>query len=166
MDRVDIITGTLGKALGGGTGGYTTGRKAIIDLLRQRSRPYLFSNSLTPSIVAASLKAIEIASRSTELRDRLETHTQFFRSGLLDAGLTIRPGTHPIVPVMIGDAALSQQVANRLLELGIYVIGFFYPVVPKGTARIRTQVSAAHTRGDLQTAIDAFAKVKKEFELR
>src|ERR1700737_2766694 len=153
MDRVDIITGTLGKALGGGTGGYTTGRKAIVDLLRQRSRPYLFSNSLTPSIVAASLKAIEIASRSTELRDRLETHTQFFRSGLLDAGLTIRRGTHPIVPVMIGDAALSQQVANRLLGLGIYVIGFFYPVVPKGTARIRTQVSAAHARSDLQTAI-------------
>jgi glycine C-acetyltransferase len=165
MDRVDIITGTLGKALGGGSGGYTTGRKAIIELLRQRSRPYLFSNSLTPSIVAASLKAIEIASRSTELRDRLEAHTQFFRSGLLDAGLTIRPGTHPIVPVMIGDAALSQQVANRLLDLGIYVIGFFYPVVPKGTARIRAQVSAAHSKGDLQTAIDAFGKVKEEFEL-
>jgi glycine C-acetyltransferase len=164
-DRVDIITGTLGKALGGGSGGYTTGRKAIIELLRQRSRPYLFSNSLTPSIVAASLKAIEIASRSTELRDRLEAHTQFFRSGLLDAGLTIRPGTHPIVPVMIGDAALSQQVANRLLDLGIYVIGFFYPVVPKGTARIRAQVSAAHSKGDLQTAIDAFGKVKEEFEL-
>jgi glycine C-acetyltransferase len=165
MDRVDIITGTLGKALGGGTGGYTTGRNAIIELLRQRSRPYLFSNSLTPSIVVASLKAIEIASRSTELRDRLEAHTQFFRSGLLDAGLTIRPGTHPIVPVMIGDAALSQQVANRLLDLGIYVIGFFYPVVPKGTARIRAQVSAAHSKGDLQTAIDAFGKVKEEFEL-
>src|ERR1700730_3356310 len=165
MDRVDIITGTLGKALGGGTGGYTTGRKAIVELLRQRSRPYLFSNSITPSIVAASVKAIEIASRSTELRDRLETHTQFFRSGLLDAGLTIRRGTHPIVPVMIGDAALSQQVANRLLGLGIYVIGFFYPVVPKGTARIRTQVSAAHARSDLQTAIDAFAKVRSEFEL-
>jgi glycine C-acetyltransferase len=165
MDRVDIITGTLGKALGGGSGGYTTGRNAIIELLRQRSRPYLFSNSLTPSIVAASLKAIEIASRSTELRDRLEAHTQFFRSGLLDAGLTIRPGTHPIVPVMIGDAALSQQVANRLLDLGIYVIGFFYPVVPKGTARIRAQVSAAHSKGDLQTAIDAFGKVKEEFEL-
>jgi glycine C-acetyltransferase len=164
MDRVDIITGTLGKALGGGSGGYTTGRKAIIDLLRQRSRPYLFSNSLTPSIVAASLKAIEIASRSTELRDRLETQTQFFRSGLLEAGLTIRPGTHPIVPVMIGEA-LSQQVANRLLDLGIYVIGFFYPVVPKGTARIRTQVSAAHTRSDLQTAIEAFAKVRSEFEI-
>jgi glycine C-acetyltransferase len=165
MDRIDVITGTLGKALGGGTGGYTTGRKAIVDLLRQRSRPYLFSNSLTPSIVAASLKAIEVASRSTELRDRLETHTQFFRSGLLDAGLTIRPGTHPIVPVMIGDAALSQKVANRLLDLGIYVIGFFYPVVPKGTARIRTQVSAAHSRGDLQAAIDAFGKVKEEFGL-
>jgi glycine C-acetyltransferase len=165
MGRIDIITGTLGKALGGGTGGYTTGRKPIIDLLRQRSRPYLFSNSLTPSIVAASLKAVEIASRSTELRDRLETHTQFFRSGLLDAGLRIRSGIHPIVPVMIGDAALSQRVANRLLELGIYVIGFFYPVVPKGTARIRMQVSAAHSRGDLQAAIDAFAKVKEEFGL-
>ncbi|HEX3444418.1 MAG TPA: glycine C-acetyltransferase [Chthoniobacterales bacterium] len=165
MGRIDIITGTLGKALGGGTGGYTTGRKPIIDLLRQRSRPYLFSNSLTPSVVAASLKAIEIASRSTELRDRLEMHTQFFRSGLLDAGVRIRSGTHPIVPVMIGDAAMSQRVANRLLELGIYVIGFFYPVVPKGTARIRTQVSAAHSRSDLQAALDAFAQVKEEFGL-
>jgi glycine C-acetyltransferase len=165
MDRVDIITGTLGKALGGGTGGYTTGRKGIIDLLRQRSRPYLFSNSVTPCIVVASLKAIEIASRSTELRDRLEENTQFFRNGLTDNKLTIRPGTHPIVPVMIGDASLSQKVAQRLLELGIYVIGFFYPVVPQGKARIRTQVSAAHSREDLQFAIEKFAKVREEFGL-
>ncbi len=150
MDRIDIITGTLGKALGGGSGGYATGRKALIDLLRQRSRPYLFSNSLTPCAVGASIKAIEIASRSTELRDRLEENTQFFRAGLAENGLAIRPGTHPIVPVMIGDAALSQKVADRLLALGIYVIGFFYPVVPQGTARIRTQVSAAHSKKDLQ----------------
>src|SRR5258708_8157644 len=122
MGRIDSITGTLGKALGGGSGGYTTGRKAIIDLLRQRSRPYLFSNSLTPSIVAASLKAIESDSRSTQLRDRLETQTQFFRSGLLDAGLTIRPGTHPLVPVMIANAPLSQKVANRLLGPGLYLV--------------------------------------------
>jgi glycine C-acetyltransferase len=165
MDRVDIITGTLGKALGGGTGGYTTGRKGIIDLLRQRSRPYLFSNSVTPCIVAASLKAIEITSRSTELRDRLEENTQFFRNGLTEKRLTIRPGTHPIVPVMIGDAALSQKVAQRLLELGIYVIGFFFPVVPQGKARIRMQVSAAHSREDLQFAIDKFAQVRDEFGL-
>ena len=165
LGRIDIITGTLGKALGGGSGGYTTGRKAIVELLRQRSRPYLFSNSLTPSIVAASLKALEIVTRSTELRDRLENSTKFFRKGLSDHGLTIRPGEHPIVPVMIGDAALAQQVADRLLLLGLYVIGFFYPVVPQGTARIRTQVSAAHTIEDLEFAIDCFAKVKKEFSL-
>jgi glycine C-acetyltransferase len=165
MDRIDIITGTLGKALGGGSGGYTTGRKSIIDLLRQRSRPYLFSNSLTPSIVAASLKAIEIASRSTDLRDKLEANTRFYREGLIRHGLTIRPGSHPIVPVMIGDAALSQQVSERLLELGLYVIGFFYPVVPQGKARIRTQISAAHSREDLQFAIDRFAQVKNEYRL-
>jgi glycine C-acetyltransferase len=165
MDRVDIITGTLGKALGGGSGGYTTGRKSIVDLLRQRSRPYLFSNSLTPSIVVASLKAIEIASRSTKLRDQLEQNTRFYREGLIRHGLTIRPGSHPIVPVMIGDAALSQTVANRLLQLGLYVIGFFYPVVPQGKARIRTQISAAHSREDLQFAIDRFAQVKEEFDL-
>jgi glycine C-acetyltransferase len=163
--RVDIITGTLGKALGGGSGGYTTGRKAIVELLRQRSRPYLFSNSITPSIVAASVKAIEIVTRSTELRDRLESSTQFFRNALTERGLTIRPGQHPIVPVMIGDAALAQKVADRLLELGLYVIGFFYPVVPKGTARIRTQVSAAHTQDDLRFAVDCFAKAKQEFGL-
>ncbi len=165
MDRIDIITGTLGKALGGGSGGYVTGRQAIVDLLRQRSRPYLFSNSLTPCTVAASIKAIEIASRSTELRDRLEENTQFFRSGLEESGLRIRPGTHPIVPVMIGDAALSQKVANRLLALGIYVVGFFYPVVPPGTARIRTQVSAAHTSEDLQFALQKFAQVREEYQL-
>jgi glycine C-acetyltransferase len=165
MDRIDIITGTLGKALGGGSGGYVTGRQAIVDLLRQRSRPYLFSNSLTPSTVAASIKAIEIASRSTQLRDRLEVNTQFFRSGLEESGLRIPPGTHPIVPVMIGDALLSQKVANRLLALGIYVVGFFYPVVPQGTARIRTQVSAAHSREDLQFAIQKFAQVREEYQL-
>jgi glycine C-acetyltransferase len=165
MDRIDIITGTLGKALGGGSGGYITGRKPMIDLLRQRSRPYLFSNSLAPCLVAASIKAIEIASRSTELRDRLEENTRFFRAGLTENGLAIRPGTHPIVPVMIGDAALSQKVADRLLTLGLYVIGFFYPVVPHGTARIRTQVSAAHSKEDLQFAIQKFAEVRHEYRL-
>jgi glycine C-acetyltransferase len=164
-DRIDIITGTLGKALGGGSGGYITGRKAIIDLLRQHSRPYLFSNSLTPCTVGGSIKAIEIASRSTELRDRLEKNTQYFRAGLLENGLAIRPGTHPIVPVMIGDAALAQKVANRLLASGVYVVGFFYPVVPQGTARIRTQVSAAHTKEDLQFAIENFAEVREEYRL-
>ena len=165
IDRIDIVTGTLGKALGGGSGGYITGRKALIDLLRQRSRPYLFSNSLTPSTVAASIKAIEIASRTTELRDRLEENTQFFRAGLSANGLTIRPGIHPIVPVMIGDAALSQKVADRLLTLGVYVIGFFYPVVPQGTARIRTQVSAAHSKEDLEFAIRKFNEVREEYGL-
>jgi glycine C-acetyltransferase len=165
MGRVDIITGTLGKALGGGSGGYTAARKPIVDLLRQRSRPYLFSNSLTPCTVGASLKAIEIVSRSTELRDRLEENTRSFRAGLTESGLAIRPGSHPIVPVMIGDAALSQKVADRLLTLGIYVIGFFYPVVPKGMARIRTQVSAAHTKADLEFAVQKFAEVREEYRL-
>jgi glycine C-acetyltransferase len=165
MDRVDIITGTLGKALGGGSGGYTTGRKPIVEILRQRSRPYLFSNSLAPSNVCASLKAIEIASRSTELRDRLETNTHFFRSGLAQRGLAIRTGSHPIVPVMIGDAALALAVAQRLLTLGIYVVGFFYPVVPHGKARIRTQVSAAHSKDDLEFATQKFAEVQEEFRL-
>jgi len=165
MDRIDVITGTLGKALGGGSGGYITGRKPIIDLLRQRSRPYLFSNSLTPCTVAASIKAIEIASRSTELRDQLEENTRFFRTGLRENGLTIKPGVHPIVPIMIGDAALSQRVADRLLTLGVYVIGFFYPVVPQGSARIRTQVSAAHSKNDLLFAIQKFAEVREEFRL-
>jgi glycine C-acetyltransferase len=165
MDRVDIITGTLGKALGGGSGGYITGRKPVVELLRQRSRPYLFSNSLTPCTVAGSIKAIEIAARSTDLRDRLEDNTRFFRDGLTENGLTIRPGTHPIVPVMIGDAALSQKVADRLLTLGLYVIGFFFPAVPRGTARIRAQVSAAHSKEDLEFAIQKFAEVRQEYRL-
>lgn len=162
MDRVDLITGTLGKALGGASGGYTSGRKAAIDLLRQRSRPYLFSNTLAPCITAASLKVLEMLTASTALRDRLEENTRYFRAGLAATGLTIKPGTHPIVPVMLGDAALSQRFATRMLEKGIYVIGFFYPVVPQGTARIRTQVSAAHSREDLDAAIRAFGEVKEE----
>jgi glycine C-acetyltransferase len=162
MDRVDIITGTLGKALGGGSGGYISARKPVVDLLRQRSRPYLFSNSVAPCIVAASLKAIQLASADTTLRDRLESSTRHFRAGLTEAGLKIKPGTHPIVPVMLGDAALSQRFAARMLEKGVYVVGFFYPVVPEGTARIRTQVSAAHSDEDLDFAIRAFADVKAE----
>ncbi len=163
--RVDLITGTLGKALGGASGGYTSGRRELIDLLRQRSRPYLFSNTLAPVVAAASIAALDLLSRSTELRDRLEANTRFFRDGLTRAGLTIRPGTHPIVPVMIGDAALAQRLSARLLEKGVYAIGFFYPVVPQGAARIRTQVSAAHTRDDLEFAVRAFTEIKAEFGL-
>src|SRR5258708_21192602 len=166
MGRVDVFTGTLGKALGGASGGFTSGRKDIIDLLRQRSRPYLFSNSIAPSIAAASIKCLEMLSASTALRDRLEANTKFFREGLTKAGLTLRPGTHPIVPVMLGDAALSQKVAARMLEKGVYVIGFFHPVVPQGMARIRTQVSAAHSREDLAFAIEKFAEVTHEFGLQ
>ena len=165
MGRIDVFTGTLGKALGGASGGYTSGRKEIIDLLRQRSRPYLFSNTIAPAIAAASIKCLEMLSRSTGLRDKLEASTKFFRDGLTRIGLTIKPGTHPIVPVMLGDAALSQKFAARMLEKGVYVIGFFYPVVPQGAARIRTQVSAAHSREDLEFAINAFSEVKKEFGL-
>jgi glycine C-acetyltransferase len=165
MGRVDVFTGTLGKALGGASGGYTSGRKEIIDLLRQRSRPYLFSNTIAPTIAAASIKCLEMLSRSTELRDKLEENTRFFREGVQRAGLTIKPGTHPIVPVMLGDAALSQKFAAKMLEKGVYVIGFFYPVVPQGTARIRTQVSAAHSKDDLAFAIEQFAAVKKELGL-
>ena len=165
MGRVDVFTGTLGKALGGASGGYTSGRKEIIDLLRQRSRPYLFSNTIAPSIAAASLKCLEMLSSSTELRDKLEANSSFFRQGLTKAGLTIRAGTHPIVPVMLGDAALSQKFAARMLEKGVYVIGFFYPVVPQGLARIRTQVSAAHSQEDLAFAIEKFAEVKQELGL-
>jgi glycine C-acetyltransferase len=165
MGRVDLITGTLGKALGGASGGYTSGRRELIDLLRQRSRPYLFSNTLAPTVAAASIAALGLLSRSTELRDRLEANTRFFREGLTRAGLSIRPGTHPIVPVMIGDAALAQRISARLLEKGVYAIGFFYPVVPQGTARIRTQVSAAHRRDDLAFAVEKFAEVKAEFGL-
>jgi len=165
IGRVDLFTGTLGKALGGASGGYTSGRKEIIDLLRQRSRPYLFSNTIAPTIAAASIKCLEMLSRSTALRDKLEDNTKFFREGLTKAGLTIKPGTHPIVPVMLGDAALSQKFAAKMLERGVYVIGFFYPVVPQGTARIRTQVSAAHSKDDLAFAINAFAETKKELGL-
>ncbi len=165
IERIDIISGTLGKALGGASGGYISGRKEIVDLLRQRSRPYLFSNTLAPVITAASIAALDLITRSTALRDKLEANTKFFRAGLTNIGLTIKPGTHPIVPVMLGDAALSQQFAARMLEKGVYVIGFFYPVVPQGAARIRTQVSAAHSREDLEFAIRAFADVKRELAL-
>jgi glycine C-acetyltransferase len=160
--RVDIITGTLGKALGGASGGYTSGRKEIVALLRQRSRPYLFSNTVAPPIVAASLKALELLSSSTELRDKLEENTKYFRAALTERGLTIKPGTHPIVPIMLGDAALSQKFAARMLEKGIYVVGFFYPVVPHGTARVRTQVSAAHSRAELERAVAAFSEANAE----
>ncbi len=163
MGRVDIITGTLGKALGGASGGYTTGRKEIIEMLRQRSRPYLFSNTVAPSIVAASLKVLEMLSSTTNLRDKLEENTKYFREGIKKAGLEIKDGVHPIVPIMLGDAVLAQQMAARLLEKGIYVIGFFYPVVPKGTARIRVQISAAHSKEDLDFAIEKFNEVYKEF---
>ncbi|NUQ63050.1 MAG: glycine C-acetyltransferase [Pirellulales bacterium] len=161
-DRVDILTGTLGKALGGASGGYTSGRKEIIEMLRQRSRPYLFSNTLAPPIAGASLKTLELLSHSTELRDRLEANTRFFRQAMTERGFRITPGDHPIVPIMLGDAVLAGRMADALLKRGIYVIGFSYPVVPKGKARIRVQVSAAHTREDLEFAIDAFAAVKRE----
>jgi glycine C-acetyltransferase len=163
MGRVDIITGTLGKALGGASGGYTSGRKEIIDLLRQRSRPYLFSNTVAPGIVAASIKVLEMLSSTTHLRDKLEENTKYFRENIKKAGLNIKDGVHPIVPIMLGDAMLAQKVATRMLEKGVYVIGFFYPVVPKGTARIRVQISAAHSKGDLDFAIKAFKEVKEEF---
>jgi glycine C-acetyltransferase len=164
MGEIDIITGTLGKALGGASGGFTSGRKEIVDLLRQRSRPYLFSNSVAPHIVAATLKALELLSASTELRDKLEESTKYFRAALTERGLTIKPGTHPIVPIMLGDATLSQKFAARMLEKGVYVIGFFYPVVPHGTARVRTQVSAAHSREELEFAVNAFAETNEELK--
>ncbi len=162
LGRVDIITGTLGKALGGAMGGFTTGRKEIIEMLRQRSRPYLFSNSLAPNIVGASLEVFKMLSESTELRDRLEENTKYFKEGLRKAGLPFNDGESAIVPVMLGDAKLSQVMANKLLDEGIYVIGFFYPVVPQGQARIRVQLSAAHTKEQLDTALSAFEKVGKE----
>jgi len=165
MDRVDVLTGTLGKALGGASGGYTSGRREIIDLLRQRSRPYLFSNTLCPSIAGATLKVLDMLSESTELRDRLERNTRFFRDGLAQIGMRVLPGTHPICPVMIGDAALAVKTADAMLQKGVYVIGFSYPVVPKGEARIRTQISAAHTQAELELALDAFAGVKREMAL-
>lgn len=162
MGRVDIITGTLGKALGGASGGFTSGRKEIIEMLRQRSRPYLFSNTLAPSIVGASIAVLDMLSETTELRDRLESNTRYFRKHMTEAGFDIKPGDHPIVPIMLYDAVVAQQFAARLLEEGIYVIGFFFPVVPKGQARIRVQLSAAHTREHLDKAIAAFTKVGRE----
>ncbi|MFT6982249.1 MAG: glycine C-acetyltransferase [Crocinitomicaceae bacterium] len=161
-DRVDIITGTLGKALGGAMGGYTTGPKEIIDMLRQKSRPYLFSNSLAPSIVGASIKVFDILSSNTELRDQLEENTKYFKDQIVAAGFDIKPGDSPIVPIMLYDAALSQKFANKLLEEGVYAVGFFYPVVAKGAARIRTQISAAHSKADLDKAAAAFIKIGKE----
>lgn len=165
QDKVDIVTGTLGKALGGAMGGYTTGPKEIIDMLRQKSRPYLFSNSLAPSIVGASNKVFDILSSTTELRDRLEENTKYFKEQIIAAGFDIKPGDSPIVPIMLYDAALSQKFADLLLKEGVYAIGFFYPVVAKGAARIRTQISAAHSKADLDKAIAAFIKVGKELKV-
>jgi len=162
MDRVDVITSTLGKALGGASGGFTSGRQEIIDLLRNRSRPYLFSNTLAPPIVAGSLAAIGLLTESTVLRDRLEANTQRFRTGMTEAGFAIRPGEHPIVPIMLGEATLAVEFARRLLDEGIYVIGFSYPVVPKGQARIRVQLSAAHSDAEIDSAIAAFTKIGRE----
>ncbi|MBN8888222.1 MAG: glycine C-acetyltransferase [Rudaea sp.] len=162
MDKVDVFTSTLGKALGGGSGGFTTGRKEIIDLLRQRSRPYLFSNTLPPPLVAASIKVFEMLSSSTALRDKVNDNALYFRKRMGEAGFDIRPGTHPIAPVMLGDAKLAQEFAKQLLDEGIYVIGFFYPVVPQGQARIRTQMSAAHTHEQIDRVVAAFIKVGKQ----
>ena len=164
MDRVDIITSTFGKALGGASGGFTSGRKEIIDMLRQRSRPYLFSNTVAPSICAATLEVIDMLSESTALRDKLEANTHYFRKGMKDAGFAIDDGDHPIVPVMLGDANLAQNMSKQLLKEGIYAIGFFFPVVPKDKARTRTQISAAHSKDDLDKAIRAFAKVRDELQ--
>lgn len=162
IGRIDILTGTLGKALGGASGGYTSGRTEIIEMLRQRSRPYLFSNSLAPPIAAASIRAIEMLEESTELRDRLEENTKFFRAAMTEAGFEIIPGEHPIVPIMLGDAALAGKMADLMLTKRVYVIGFSYPVVPKGKARIRTQISAAHTTEDLTFAVEKFIEAKAE----
>ncbi len=162
MGRVDIITGTLGKALGGASGGYTSARNEIIEILRQRSRPYLFSNTLAPAIVATSLKVLDLLSESSDLREKLMENTRYFRSRIVKLGLEVVPGKHPIVPIMLGDAVLAQKMAERLLEKGVYVIGFSYPVVPKGGARIRAQISAAHSKEDLDFAIEKIAEVKQE----
>ncbi|MBM3829195.1 MAG: glycine C-acetyltransferase [Verrucomicrobia bacterium] len=162
MGRVDILTGTMGKALGGASGGYTSGRKEIIELLRQRSRPYLFSNTLAPAIAGATLKVLDLLTASTALRDKLEANTKFFRAAMSKAGFNVLPGSHPICPVMLGDAALATRVADAMLAKGVYVIGFSYPVVPQGKARIRCQISAAHTREALEGAVNAFAAVKRE----
>ncbi len=165
MDRIDMLTGTLGKALGGASGGYTSGRKEIIELLRQRSRPYLFSNTLAPMIAGVSLEVIRMLKDSTSLRDTLEKNTRYFRQAMTEAGFTITPGEHPIVPVMLGDAALAGKFADAMLERGVYVIGFSYPVVPQGKARIRTQISAAHKQEDLEMAVKAFIEVKNQLGL-
>ncbi len=165
IDRVDIITGTLGKALGGASGGYTSGRKEIIDLLRQRSRPYLFSNTLAPAIAGASLKVLEMLTESTKYKDKLDENTRYFRQEIKKIGLNIVDGEHPIVPIMLGDAVLSQKMAEKLLEKGVYVIGFYFPVVPKGKARIRTQISAAHSKEDLDFALKAFKEVKEDLKV-
>ena len=166
LGRIDMITGTLGKALGGASGGYTSGRREIIDLLRQRSRPYLFSNTLAPVIAGASLKALELLKQSTGLRDTLEANTRYFREAMTEAGFDIAPGEHPIVPVMLGDAALATRFADAMLARGVYVIGFSYPVVPQGKARIRAQISAAHTREDLERAVTAFVEVRRELGIQ
>ncbi len=165
MDKVDIFTSTLGKALGGGSGGFTTGRREVIDLLRQRSRPYLFSNTLPPPLVAASIRVFEMLTETTALRDKLEDNTRYFRQAMTDAGFDIKPGIHPIVPVMLYDAPLAQKFASALLAEGIYVIGFFYPVVPQGEARIRVQISAAHERHHLDSAIEAFTRVGQSLDV-
>ncbi|MCW8882933.1 MAG: glycine C-acetyltransferase, partial [Sedimenticola sp.] len=162
MDRVDITTGTLGKALGGASGGYTSGRREIVELLRQRSRPYLFSNTVAPPVVAGAIAALELLEGSSELRDRLEQNTRLFRKGMEQAGFDLLPGSHPIVPIMLYDAPRAAEFAERMLGKGIYVVAFSYPVVPEGRARIRTQISAAHTEEDLQQAITAFSEVKRE----
>ena len=160
IPRIDILTGTLGKALGGASGGYISGRREIVELLRQRSRPYLFSNTLAPSICGGSIAALDLLTRSTELRDRLEANTRLFRDGMSKLGFDIVPGEHPIVPIMLGDAALASRMADAMLDQGVYVVGFSYPVVPRGKARIRTQISAAHTREQLEYAMEAFARVR------
>ncbi len=165
MGRIDIITGTFGKALGGASGGFTSGKKEIIDMLRQRSRPYLFSNTLAPSITGATVAVLDLLSETTDLRDKLEANTQYFREKMTNAGFDIKPGVHPIVPVMLYDAKLAQEFASKMLEEGIYVIGFYYPVVPQGKARIRVQISAAHERAHLDKAIEAFVKVGKALEV-
>ncbi|MGA3214404.1 MAG: aminotransferase class I/II-fold pyridoxal phosphate-dependent enzyme, partial [Acidimicrobiales bacterium] len=162
QDRVDIVTGTLGKALGGASGGYVSGRKEIVDLLRQRSRPYLFSNSVAPAIAAASLVVLDILDESDDLRARLRENTVFFRQAMVGLGFEVLPGDHPIVPIMLGDAALAGRMAELLLQKGVYVIGFSYPVVPMGKARIRAQMSAAHTREDLERAVAAFGQARAE----
>ena len=165
MDRIDVLTGTLGKALGGASGGYTSGRKEIIQLLRQRSRPYLFSNSLAPPIAAASIRTLEILEASTDLRDKLHRNTAFFRDKMSSLGFTLLPGEHPIVPIMLGDARVASAMAEDMLGRGVYVVGFSYPVVPQGKARIRTQISAAHSEEDLQFAVDAFAQAKQSLKI-